>query len=388
MASEAGIELKGQVWTNFLRGATNEKTAYVYKNSVLYYMKMMEISKAEELLEGTNELQEARLLDYVAKEKERHTSSSLIRHRLCALKLFYDMNRRPLNWKFVRKTIGKTKKHKDRAYTHDEIRRALKVADPRTKTLIILLASTGMREGAVPTLDIGNMHLIEKYGIYKFVVYEGYDEQYVTFCTPEAKQAIDDYLEYRRRFGEKLSETSPLFRQDFRSDDPDRVQLARRISEGSIDDTITKAMEKAGVRKRVHLTEGVISGKIRHPVKAVHGLRKFYDTQTTISGITPLWVEVLEGHDIKLKESYFRPSETDLLEGNDKMVGYVGAINALTINEEHKLRIQVSSLTEELRNAPSRAVVDNLADTVKALSKTVQDLQTAALKGTLKDPGE
>lgn len=37
----------------------------------------------------------------------------------------------------------------------------------------------------------------------------------------------------------------------------------------------------------------------------------------------------------------------DLLEGNDKMIGYVGVIDALTINEEHRLKRKVETLTIE-----------------------------------------
>lgn len=46
-------------------------------------------------------------------------------------------------------------------------------------------------------------------------------------------------------------------------------------------------------------------------------------------------------------ESYVRPSESDLLEGNDKMIGFAGIIDALTINEENKLRRKVEVLTEK-----------------------------------------
>jgi hypothetical protein len=46
-------------------------------------------------------------------------------------------------------------------------------------------------------------------------------------------------------------------------------------------------------------------------------------------------------------ESYVRPSASDLLEGNDKMIGYAGIIDALTINEENKLRRKVEVLTQK-----------------------------------------
>ena len=35
------------------------------------------------------------------------------------------------------------------------------------------------------------------------------------FCTPECAKAIDTYLEFRERCGEKIGPDSPLFRKDF-----------------------------------------------------------------------------------------------------------------------------------------------------------------------------
>ena len=41
---------------------------------------------------------------------------------------------------------------KDRAYTHEEIGKMLEIADERMRAVILLLASTGMRIGAIPSL--------------------------------------------------------------------------------------------------------------------------------------------------------------------------------------------------------------------------------------------
>lgn len=74
-----------------------------------------------------------------------------------------------------------------------------------------------------------------------------------------------------------------------------------------------------------------------------HGLRKAFQTSAINAGMSPLYSEILMGHisgGLAL-ESYLKPTDNDLLEGNDKMVGYVGVIDALTINEEHKLRCEV-----------------------------------------------
>jgi hypothetical protein len=84
-------------------------------------------------------------------------------------------------------------------------------------------------------------------------------------------------------------------------------------------------------------------------VKQTHGFRKYWQTAAINAGMAPLYTEFLMGHTSGglALESYVRPSESDLLEGNDKMIGYVGIIDALTINEENKLRRKVEALTEK-----------------------------------------
>ena len=52
------------------------------------------------------------------------------------------------------------------------------------------------------------------------------------------------------------------------------------------------------------------------------------------------------GHRSGLTKSYFKPSDMELLEGNDKALGYVSAINDLTINEEHRLTKRAEELTK------------------------------------------
>ena len=53
------------------------------------------------------------------------------------------------------------------------------------------------------------------------------------------------------------------------------------------------------------------------------------------------------GQKTGLEESYLKLSEQDLLEGTDKHSGYLDIIDALTINEENKLRRQVTILKKK-----------------------------------------
>jgi hypothetical protein len=51
--------------------------------------------------------------------------------------------------------------------------------------------------------------------IYKITVYVRDKEEYFIFCTPETAKEIDDYLEFRKRHGERISENSYLIVKKF-----------------------------------------------------------------------------------------------------------------------------------------------------------------------------
>jgi hypothetical protein len=85
----------------------------------------------------------------------------------------------------------------------------------------------------------------------------------------------------------------------------------------------------------------------RSELMQTHGFRKFFKTTCINAGMNPLYSEYVMGHRSGLTKSYFKPSDMELLEGNDKALGYVSAINDLTINEEFRLRKKVDELTKK-----------------------------------------
>ena len=102
-----------------------------------------------------------------------------------ALKKFYEMNDVILNWKKISQYIGEYQKViKDRAYDHNEIKILVDAADIRMNVILLLMASTGMRIGAIPDLKL--KHLSGN----KITVYENTKEEYYTFCTPECSTII------------------------------------------------------------------------------------------------------------------------------------------------------------------------------------------------------
>jgi hypothetical protein len=85
---------------------------------------------------------------------------------------------------------------------------------------------------------------------------------------------------------------------------------------------IVRVIEKRAIPKGER-TQG-------RPVKETHGFRKFWQTTAITADMSPLYAEFLMGHHSGglALESYVRPTESDLLEGNDKMIGYIGVMDA------------------------------------------------------------
>lgn len=362
------LTFEGEAWRNFIRGVTNKESRKVYSNALEHYIRFLKIDGPQRLLEGNQHQLEDKVIAFIHDQQERGLSADIIKTRASAIRKFYERNRIALSWDYIRDAIAKTKKKtKDKAYSVEQIEKMLSVSDHREKALTLLLVSSGVREGGIPELVFGNLKLIAKYGIFGIKVYEGYDEEYNTYCTPECRKAIEEYKEFRERCGETIAADSLVIRDHFDPDDHIRAKHPRKITPKQVYNIMSDLAVKAGIRVKVHLTEGMKQGAIRHEVKAVHGCRKFFDTQATNAGMNLLWVEMLEGHDVKLKDSYYRPNDSVLLEGNKDMRGYVSVIDSLTINDQYRLKKEVAQLQEKLKDAPKLEVLQN-----EVLSKSLQ----------------
>ena len=320
-------------------------------------MKYRRVENCDQLLEGDPRILQQQIIDYIISLREDDKlNANTISSRVYPVKKFYETNDLELKWKRIKSYIGrgKNKKHKkDRPYTHLEIQKMLEKAHQRGRVAILLMSSSGIRVGALTSLTLRNLERIEKYNIYKVTVYENEDEEYITFCTPECAAAIDSYFEYRMRHGElPLKENAPVIREEFDIHDEIRATRPRALGEQSFRKMIREIGLRSGVMEKMPTPEeDVTEGKRqRRPVKETHGFRKFFQTTAINNAMSPLYAELLMGHSSGglALESYLRPSVSDLLEGNDRMTGYAGIIDALTINEEHKLRHEVQTLKRDI----------------------------------------
>ena len=274
--------------------------------------------------------------------KNQKLSHASVSQRLAALKKFYEMNDVTLNWKKVSNYLGEnTRIFKDRAYTTEEIQQVLSKADERMRVVILLLASTGMRVGAIPDLKLKHLTKIEQFNLYQITVYENTKDEYYCFCFPECANAIDSYMAYRERCYEKIGPGSPLIREQFDRYNPDKARNPKYLSLGALVFLLRELLIAAGNRTVEHTTETKTSGRIKKEVRASHGFRKFVTTNMIRAKVNPEAREMLLGHSIGLSDCYYRP------DANETLTEYLKAVDLLTINEENRLKRKVEELSSE-----------------------------------------
>jgi integrase len=348
----------------FEESIKSDFTRYAYTFSVKKYMRYLGVSSSDLLIQSDSKTIEQEIIDFIILLK-KNKSYAAIHNYVSAIIAFYKINDIVLNIDKINRFMpDKRKANKDRSYLHEEIHKLLDVADERMKAVVLLLASTGMRIGAVPNLRLRSLVKIEidtATSIYKITVCENDNEEHFTFCTPECAKAIDNYLDMRKRYGEKLDQNSFLIREQFDIRDPFAISKCQKILSRTIGNKLVDLAIRSGIREKQVLEENKKhlggSGCIRKSVPIAHGFRKFFTTQLINCKINPEIREMLLGHTIGLASCYYKPTDDDFL------VEYQKAINNLTINEEFKLRMQVKKLEIE------KSQLEKLAQDVALLKR-------------------
>jgi len=107
----------------------------------------------------------------------------------------------------------------------------------------------------------------------------------------------------------------------------------------TIERLISRSLEKSGIRTVERITEfNSEKGKIRKNVRLTARFRKFFDTQLIYAKVETRTKELFMGHNIGLDDHYFKPGEDFILQE------YLKAVNNLTINEENRLRKEITDL--------------------------------------------
>ena len=308
----------------FFNSIKSKDTRGKYSSYLRKYLEITRMDTTSLLCEKDPRIIERQIIDFINNMKNAGKNWGAIHNYVSMILAFYKINDIVLNTAKITKFMPEQRKvKKDRSYTHQEISKMLEISDDRMRVIVLLLASTGMRIGAIPILKVGNVDMNNN----KITVYENATEEYFTFMTPECKQAIDSYLDMRSRYGEKINDDSYLVREQFDIRDKFAISRCRSVSSETLQWKLKDIARRSNVRNK--------------QVPIAHGFRKFFTTQLVNSEVNPEIREMLLGHKIGLASAYYKPTQ-------EKMYAeYEKAIDNLTVDPSQRLQRKVETLEIE-----------------------------------------
>jgi integrase len=235
-------------------------------------MRFCKIDNYDEMLQIEPKKLEGLIRDYLIYLREdRKVSPASISVYSSAITHYYETNDITINWKRLKKFKGRLRSVvEDVPYTRNQIKALLDRAGLRDRCMILMMASAGLRRGALTSLRLTDLQKIEKYNLHKIIVYKREQEQYTIFCTPECTKLIDQYLEWRQRLGEKLQPDTVLFRTKFDTTCNMMVSKPKPLKPDTISHAINILLDKTGTRSRTQ-------GWKMTALMECHGFRKFFD---------------------------------------------------------------------------------------------------------------
>lgn len=399
--------LVGRSYRLFKSGIKAEKTLVFYNRCLYIFCKHVNLTTEELVqkyspyvvqegqkrpnIDGIIALQQL-IEDYILMLREQveqgKLKASSCSTRMPPVRLFFEMNDVVLNWTKLGRLLPRSDMAaSDEAYTRSQIQAMLPHCDLRARTVVLFLASSGIRLGAFPTLrdgDIRPMYDSKNPSVLLCAhlrVYADTDSEYDTFVTPEAYCSYQEYRNLRIKWGEELTDESPAFVARF-----DEKTLQDRKPKAMNYHAIQKLLDKIRKKAGVAVQSKQYSNR-RYTVKVVHGFRKSFLTalKSVKDADGKILIEFgdrerLMGHaltdTLSLENNYDRQDRVATL-----MREYLKAVPALTVSDEARLGLELSKLEKDVQSYKSIEVELHAKDKEsRDLKNEVAELRSIVLK--------
>ena len=214
--------------------------------------------------------------------RRKELAAGTVKNYYRALKLFCEMNDVvALNWKKISRGLPRVKKSSnDRAPTLEELRKLVEYPDRRIKPIVFSMTSGAFRLGAWDYLRWKHVSPLANVKgeviAAKVIIYAEEEDEYYTFITPEAYNALKDWMDFRASYGEKIDGESWLMRDLWQTTNQNygaRWGLAtnpKKLQSIAIKRLLSRALWEQGIR---HVLP---PGVKRHEWKGAHGYRKAF----------------------------------------------------------------------------------------------------------------
>lgn len=311
------LDLESKALSEFTKVLSNNTTKKNYLYHLNKYLVWSNKNPDQAISQAVREIQTS-LENYCEWLKSQNHSKSYQRLAFASLCLFFGMNYKEVNKTRLRKMISPQEGMQGGiAYETEDIKKILEAIDKtkitkkgkrytiktqlRSRALVHFLAASGVRVGAVSRIRFKDLEKIE--GCYCIKVYGGSMYEHLTFLTPEATRALDDYI--KTRDFEKEKEVSKAWRGTVLPKDEMRIFF---MSYHSVRLCLNRIVRRAKLQE-------IKQGK-RYEKPTAHAFRKRWNTiLKSNKDINSNLIEVMIGHThINLDKHYLKPTRERLFE--------------------------------------------------------------------------
>jgi integrase len=239
-------------------------------------------------------------IDYALTEKK--FAHGHVRNLVFGIKKWFELNGVKVDWARIELPTSTEISEEDRAPTKEELKRLLNHASSaRDRALIYCETSSGLRIGTILSLKVGDVDFsypdvarftVERKRGRKFSTKRNGSQGrlFVSWITPEARMALQQYLKEREAQGETITPDSPLFTDVYYSGKLITVEDFERVW--------ARLLHRADLAQKSN----------RWYVLHIHTLRKYF--RSNCVGVDVSFREKWMGHKgVYLDMSYFRAEE-------------------------------------------------------------------------------
>jgi len=255
-------------------------------------------------------------------------------------------------------TNARVSQTKDLVPTLDEVKKMMDVVDLEEKFRILFIAQTGMRVSDAVflkigdvrrELDLGNVPLAIRFLPQKDRELIG---ERVTFLGSDGVMVLKEYLRWREKKREVITDESPLFVG--RSKKPRKRHVP--ITQRNFNETIRKAAKQIGL----------VNGDAKYGRMRVHCLRKFFITQLTNHGVEDKIINFLTCHKISdIDAVYWNRRVEELRRIYAERQQYLNPING---NKKHFDLKELKGIQEKIQDIEKRLPsVEQITELVKGV---------------------
>lgn len=199
---------------------------------------------------------------FVLSKKEQMQSKkivvSTINNYLKPIKKLCKLNDIHVKWEKITSGLPKEIKYaEDRAPLLEEIQKLIEYPDRRLKAIVIIMTSSGIRLAVWDDLKLKHIKPKKdkdgKIIAAKIIVYPGTEEEYYSFITPEAFNFLTEWIDFRKKSGENITEESCLMRNLWDVTTPSGgprvlVTVPKKLKHTGIKSLIERSLRAQGIR--------------------------------------------------------------------------------------------------------------------------------------------